>query len=160
MRNLLFVLCMLLSVSAFAQQRVLTGRVTDKQGEPIPGVSIIIKGTSTGTATDFEGNFSLNVENGNVLEFSFVGYKPQAVTITDQKTLHVVMQEDVEQLDEVVVIGYGTQNKREVTGSVSKIGGDEVLKIPTSSFDATLQGRASGVQVVQTSGMAGAGEKA
>ncbi|CCZ10402.1 TonB-dependent receptor [uncultured Culturomica sp.] len=155
--KLLFVLCMLLSVSAFAQQRVLTGKVTDTKGETLPGVSILIKGTSTGTATDFEGNFSLNVENGNVLEFSFVGYKSQAVTITDQKTLHVVMQEDVEQLDEVVVIGYGTQNKREVTGSVSKIGGDEVLKIPTSSFDATLQGRASGVQVVQTSGMAGAG---
>ncbi len=157
MRNLLFVLCMLLSVSAFAQQRVLTGRVTDKQGEPIPGVSIIIKGTSTGTATDFEGNYNLKVQTGNILEFSFIGYKTQTITIAGQTTLNIVLQEDVEQLDEVVVIGYGTVKKNDATGSVVAIKADELNRAAVTSPQQMLQGKVTGVQIIPGDGGPGSG---
>lgn len=157
MRKLLFVLCMLLSIGAFAQQRVLTGKVTDNKGEALPGVSIIIKGTSTGTATDFDGNFTLNVSPGNVLEFSFIGYKPQTITVADQKVLNVVMEEDMEQLDEVVVIGYGTVKKNDATGSVVAIKADELNRAAVTSPQQMLQGKVTGVQIIPGDGGPGSG---
>ena len=99
----LFILCMLLSTLTFAQQRELTGTVKDNKGEPLPGVSILIKSNGTGTATDMDGKYALNVSTGDVLVFSFIGYKPQTIAIANQNVLNVVLEDDVEQLQEVVV---------------------------------------------------------
>lgn len=157
MRKVLFALCMLLSVSAFAQQRVLTGKVTDNKGETLPGVNIMIKGTPNGTATDFDGSYTLKVTSGNVLEFSFMGYKPQTITITDQTVLNVVMEEDMEQLEEVVVIGYGSVRKNDATGSVTAIRPDDISKGFTTSAQDMLAGKVAGVSVISNDGAPGAG---
>ena len=122
----LFILCMLLSTLTFAQQRELTGTVKDNKGEPLPGVSILVKSTNTGTATDMDGKYSLSVSGGDVLVFSFIGYKAQTISIADQKVLDVVLEDDVEQLQEVVVIGYGSVKKNDATGSVTAMKPDEL----------------------------------
>ena len=154
-------LCMILiftSVTAFAQINV-TGMATDATTkEPLPFITIQIKGTTQGTTTDIDGRYILSVPNRNaVLIFSYIGYKTVEVAVGNQTQINVALQEDAELLDEVVVVGYGVQNKRDVTGSIAKVDGEDLMSNPTSSFDAALQGRAAGVQVTQTSGMAGAG---
>lgn len=146
------------TLSAFAQQTALRGHVKDVQGEPIIGANILAKGTTNGTITDADGNFNLLLADGqNVIVVSFIGYVPQEKNVKGLSEVTVTLQEESEQLDEVVVVGYGVQNKREVTGSIAKVAGKDLMGAPNSSFDATLQGRAAGVQVTQTSGMAGAG---
>jgi len=147
---------MFLSLGAYAQQVTVKGHVKDTTGEPVIGANVLVKGTTVGTITDVNGNFTINTNRGETLLISFVGYKEQAHTVQNP-VINVTLVEDSEMLDDVVVVGYGVQNKREVTGSIAKVGGDDLLKIPTTSFDVALQGRASGVQVIQTSGMAGAG---
>ncbi|WP_185154167.1 TonB-dependent receptor [Fulvivirga sp. M361] len=153
----LWVLGFLFPCSIFAQTTV-RGTVTDaSDGAPLPGVNILVKGTSTGTVTDFSGNFSLTVNESDVLVFSFVGYKPQELTVGTQSNLTISMDLDIAQLTEVVVVGYGVQTKREVTGSISKVDGQELMSTSVPSFEAALQGKAAGVQVIQGSGTAGAG---
>ena len=146
------------TLGAFAQQTALRGHVKDVQGEPVIGANILAKGTTNGTITDADGNFNLLLADGqNVIVVSFIGYVPQEKNVKGLSEVTVTLQEESEQLDEVVVVGYGVQNKREVTGSIAKVAGKDLMGAPNSSFDATLQGRAAGVQVTQTSGMAGAG---
>jgi TonB-linked SusC/RagA family outer membrane protein len=147
-----------ISAAAFAQINV-TGIATDAATrEPLPFITIQVKGASQGTTTDMDGKYTLSVPNRNaVLIFSYIGYKTVEVTVGNQTQINVALQEDMELLDEVVVVGYGVQNKRDVTGSIAKVDGGDLVSNPTSSFDAALQGRAAGVQVTQTSGMAGAG---
>ncbi len=153
----LFILCMLLSTLTFAQQRELTGTVKDNKGEPLPGVSILVKSTNTGTATDMDGKYTLKVSTGDVLVFSFIGYKPQTIAIADQKVLDVTMQDDVEQLQEVVVIGYGAVKKNDATGSVTAIKPDELSKGITTSAQDMLMGKVAGVSVISNDGTPGAG---
>lgn len=149
---------MFLSVGAYAQQTTLRGHVRDASGEAVIGANVLERGTSNGTITDVDGNFSLNLQSGgNVIVVSFIGYITQEVNVTGLTQVTVTMQDETEILDEVVVVGYGVQNRREVTGSIARVGGEELLRSPATSFDVALQGRASGVQVTQTSGMAGAG---
>lgn len=155
---ILGMLMICVSVAAFAQTNI-TGIATDAATrEPLPFITIQMKGTAQGTTTDKDGRYTLSVPNRNtVLIFSYIGYKTVEVTVGNQTRINVVLQEDTELLDEVVVVGYGVQNKRDVTGSIAKVDGGDLMSNPTSSFDAALQGRAAGVQVTQTSGMAGAG---
>jgi len=153
----LFILCMLLSTLAFAQQRELTGTVKDNKGEPLPGVSILVKSTNTGTATDMDGKYSLKVSSGDVLVFSFIGYKAQTFTITDQATLDVVLEDDVEQLQEVVVIGYGVAKKNDLTGSVTAIKPDEKNRGLVTNPQDMIQGKIAGVNIINSGGAPGAG---
>ncbi|MCF2487536.1 TonB-dependent receptor [Dyadobacter sp. CY347] len=143
--------------NAAAQQQV-TGTVTDSRGEPLPGVNIIVKSTSTGTVTNVDGTYSLNVsgENG-VLLFSFIGYAPSEVPVNGRTRIDLAMKEDLQNLDELVVVGYGTVKKSDLTGSVASISSAELKAVPVATFDQALQGRAAGVQVVQSNGVPGGG---
>ncbi len=139
-----------------AQQQV-TGKVRDAAtGESLPGVNILVKGAAgVGTTTDLEGNYRIAVGPEATLVFSFVGYLSSEELVGNKTTLDVALTPDLEQLDEVVVIGYGTVKKSDLTGSVSSIKADELKAVPVTSFDQALQGRAAGVQVVQTTGAPG-----
>ena len=145
------------AASAFAQGRVVTGKVTSgEDGLPIPGASVIVKGTTIGTATDLDGNFSLNVpQDNNLLVISFVGSVTQEVNVGNRSQVNVVLQPDTRSLEEVIVTGYGTQPKREVTGAVSSVKGEAIKNLPMQSFDRALQGRAAGVQVRSANGLPG-----
>jgi TonB-linked SusC/RagA family outer membrane protein len=149
---------LLISMGTFAQIRI-TGVATDAgTGETLPFITIQVKGTTQGTTTDSDGKYTIVVPGQDaVLVYSYIGYQTIEVTVGIQTTINVALQEDIEVLDEVVVVGYGVQNRRDVTGSIAKVEGSDLMSIPTSSFDAAMQGRAAGVQVTQTSGMAGAG---
>ena len=156
--NICILLIILSVATAFGQIRV-TGTVTDNStGEGLQHIEIQVKGTTIRTATDIGGAYSIDVPDRNaVLVFSSVGYTTEEVTLADQTRLDISLFEDAELLDEVVVVGYGVQNKRDVTGSIAKIDGDALMVNPATSFDVAMQGRAAGVQVTQTSGVAGAG---
>ncbi|WP_291778936.1 TonB-dependent receptor [Cecembia sp.] len=145
------------TVSAFAQDRVVTGTVTSgEDGLPIPGASVIVKGTTLGTATDLDGRFSLNVpQENNTLVFSFVGTVTQEINIGNRSQLNVTLEPDTRSLEEVIVTGYGTQPKREVTGAVSSVKGELIENLPLQTFDRALQGRAAGVQVRSNNGLPG-----
>ena len=129
---------------------VITGRVTDAQGVPIPGVNILVKGMTSGTTTDADGSFSLDVSDTNVtLVFSFIGYATQELPLNGQTTLSVTLIEDIQSLAEVVVVGYGTQEKREVTSAIAQVSGKEILKSPAISVSNALAGRVPGLIVSQ-----------
>jgi TonB-linked SusC/RagA family outer membrane protein len=135
-----------------------TGTITDEKGEPLPGVSIVVAGTSNGTSSDSNGKFSLRVSDKNAkIIFSYVGYISRELTVGNQTNLSVTMQVDSKALDEVVVVGYGTVMKSDLTGSVSKISADKVNERSISSVEQMLQGQVSGVQITQNTGAPGAG---
>lgn len=135
----------------------ITGKVIDdEKGEPMPGVSIIAKGTTIGTTTDIKGEYNLTVpDEVKSLVFSYVGYQSQDVNIGNRNSINITLKIDPRSLDEVVVVGYGTQYKREITGSVASVSGRDVRAIPVVGVDQALQGRVAGVQVTQTSGQPG-----
>ncbi|WP_435132312.1 SusC/RagA family TonB-linked outer membrane protein [Formosa sp. A9] len=145
-----------MSFGLFAQTKEVSGTVSDATGL-MPGVTVLIKGTDKGTVTDFDGNFSLPYDADNaVLSFSYVGYAAQEIPINGRAEINVILEQSTEALDEVVVIGYGTQTKESVTGSVVSIGGDDLVEIPTANFQQALQGRAAGVNISTTSTRPGA----
>ena len=138
------------------QQRTVSGTVTDRLGEPLPGVTILVSGTTTGTVTNTNGNFSLTIPaDADSLQFSFVGMRSQSVAIDGRTTFTVVMEEETIGLEEVVAIGYGVQRREAVTGSVASIAGDAMREIPSSNFTQALQGRIPGVEFAQTSSRPG-----
>jgi TonB-dependent starch-binding outer membrane protein SusC len=158
MKKLLLGGCLLLfAFAALAQERTVTGVVTSKEDRsPLPGVSVLLKGTTTGTATDADGRFSITVpQSGGTLVFSFIGLETQSVEIGDRSIIDVPMASDVTQLNEVVVIGYSSVQKKELTGAVSSVRGDVIQNLPMQSFDRALQGRAAGVQVLSSNGAPG-----
>ena len=137
--------------TAFGQDDSVSGVVTDIDGLPLPGVSIIVKGTSTGAASDFDGNYNVKASLSDVLIFSYLGYSKQEITV-NSKIINVVLQEDVSTLDEVVVVGYGTQKKVNLTGAVSMISSDELEGRPVQNASQMLQGLAPGLNITQNSG--------
>ena len=153
-----FALVFALLQQAVAQSRTVTGAVTDQAtGHGLPGVAVLVKGTSTGTATGADGSFSINVpENGSTLVFRFLGYKTVERAIGTSNSVSVALELDQRQLDEVVVVGYGTQQKKDVTSSIASVKGESIANLATPSFDQQLAGRASGVVVQQPSGILGA----
>ena len=139
------------------QQTAVTGKVVDKKGNPIPGVTVLIKGTSIGVASDFDGNYSLDVEDSNsILVFSYLGFLSQEVTVNDQNVINITLIESDYELDEVVVIGYGTIKKVNLTGSVATIKGSDVVENRTASVSSALSGLLPGVTIIQSSGEPGA----
>jgi len=153
----LFLALISLAYTVKAQEQIVTGKVTGADdGSPIPGVNISEKGTSKGTVTDFEGNYRLAVPNGATLVFSFVGYASQEIAVGTQSTINVVLQTDVLALQEIVVVGYGQQEKKDVTGSVVSIGPKEFNKGVLTAPQDLLTGRVAGVSVVSNSGAPGA----
>lgn len=134
-----------------------TGKVTDENGAALPGVSILVKGTQRGTTSDVDGLYSVTVpDNGAILVFSYVGYLSQEVTVGNQTQLNISLKIDTKALSEVIVVGYGSVKRKDITGSVSSINEQTIKQTPLLSVDQALQGRAAGVQVVQTSGEPGA----
>lgn len=150
--TLLLVLAVQIS---FAQTKTVTGTVTGEDGLPIPGVNVIEKETSNGTQTDFDGNYSIDVETGKVLVFSYLGMKTQELEVGNQSTIQVTLQEDAAELAEVVVTGYSTSSKESFTGSASKVSADELNKKSVSNVSQALAGEAAGVRVINTSGQPG-----
>ncbi|MBE9467901.1 MAG: TonB-dependent receptor [Bacteroidetes bacterium] len=137
------------------QGKKITGQVKDSQGIGIPGVNIIIKGTTIGTASDVDGNFFIEVEENSVLVFSSIGYLTEEIVILKQQQLNVVLIEDIENLSEVVIVGYGVQKKSDLTGAVSSVKAEDISKIAVSTPAEALQGRISGVTVSAKSGAPG-----
>jgi TonB-linked SusC/RagA family outer membrane protein len=149
------VLTFLVSVGAFAQDVALKGKVNDEQGQGLPGVSVVVKGTTVGTVTDLEGNYTVNVPGSATLVFSFIGYITQEIPLGNRASLDVKMLADTKALDEVVVVGYGTAKKATLTGSVTAVKGAELQKAPAANLSNTLGGRLPGVSTVQASGEPG-----
>lgn len=141
------------------QEIRLNGRVTDENGDPVIGANISIPGTAIGTITDVDGNFSLSVPRGATLRVSYIGYLEQQFTITNQTMLDVQLQEDAEQLDELVVIGYGVQRKSVVTAAISRVTAEELNTNRPSRVEDALKGKVSGVQITQSSGQPGSDSK-
>lgn len=148
LRMMVCLIGMLLPMCMFAQQITVQGVVKDQTGETVIGASVMEKGTTNGTITGIDGDFSLNMSPNGTLVVSFVGYKTQEVQVKGQKQLQVVLSEDAEMLDEVVVIGYGTMKKSDLTGAVSSIGNKDIKDSPVSNLGQAFQGKISGVQIV------------
>ncbi len=153
-----FLLVVLTVNFSFAQEMTITGKVTDKStGEVLPGVSVVVKGTTNGTATNLDGEYTFqSVPLDADLVFSFIGYKTFEVTASTA-LINVQLEEDIESLEEVVVVGYGIQKKREITGSIAKVENSKITDKIVPSFESALQGQAAGVSVTTGSGMAGSG---
>lgn len=152
---LLIVLFCLVTVTVNAQEIRVSGKVSEDGGEGLPGVNVLIKGTSQGTVTDIEGNYTIGVDAGAILIFSFVGYITEEVSVGSRSNINLSMMPDIQQLSEVIVVGYGTQRKVDVTGSIASLGAKDLESKPLPSFEAALAGKAAGVQVIQGSGIAG-----
>ena len=150
----LFFLCV--SNFMLAQGIKVKGVVTDTTNEPLIGAAVTVKGTSTGTITDFDGNFIIDVSsNDDVLVISYIGFTPKEVKVAGKTVINVVLGEDVKALDEVVVVGYGVQKKSHLTGSVTKVETDGLSDLPASRIDQVLQGKIAGVQITNTTSEAG-----
>lgn len=156
LKKLVLPVFLLLGSIIYAQQ--VSGIVSDKSG-PVPGVNVLVKGTTTGTVTDFDGKFEISASNGNILVFSFVGYLTQEVRYSGQSSINVLLEEDAALLDEVVVVGYGTKKKSLVTGAISSISSKDIQNTSAPRVEQVLQGRTSGVSVVSSSGAPGSGAK-
>ncbi|ALJ00086.1 SusC/RagA family TonB-linked outer membrane protein [Rufibacter tibetensis] len=144
-------------VGAFAQTVTITGKVTDDKKEGLPGVTVLLKGTTTANATDVEGNYSLAVPNGTgTLVFSYIGFVSQEVPINGRTNINLAMVSDSKAIDEVVVVGYGTVTRKELTGSVASVTAKDIQDIPVSTAAEALAGRLAGVQVTSTEGRPGA----
>lgn len=149
---------MLIGFAAMAQEIAITGTVTDgKDGSPMIGVTVLIKGTTTGTTTDFDGKYSIRADRNAFLVFSFIGYETQEVAVGGRNVINITLQDQSLSLEEIVVVGYGTQRKRDVTGAIAKVENKDLVSLPTPSFELGLQGKALGVQVITGSGLAGSG---
>lgn len=142
---------------AFAQTSTITGLVKSEGDlESIPGASVLVKGTTRGTTTNLDGEFSIQASPGDVLQISFIGYTTQEIPVTTQTAnIEVVLQSSTSDLEEVVVVGYGSQLKKEITGSVQTVTGSDLVDMPVSQVTQKLQGRLAGVQINQTTGKPG-----
>jgi TonB-dependent starch-binding outer membrane protein SusC len=152
------VLLLLLAVlTAVGQERNVSGRVTDAQNNPMPGVNVVKKGTTAGTATDADGRFTISALDTDVLVFSFIGYSSREMAVGTQTSINVQLEEDVQSLQEVVVVGYGEMRKGDVTGSQTSISAKEISRTVNTTIEQAIQGRAAGVYVTQNTGAPGGG---
>lgn len=159
MRKFLFLMAFLLGISnAFAQKITVSGTVTDESNNPLLGASITVKGTSRGVSSDFDGNYKIEVEQGDVLEFSFIGFLSQTKSVVGGRAaqvINVILQEDAQQLDDVVVVGYGTQRKESLTGALQTIKNEKLKDVTSPTVANMLNGKVSGVFVAPGSGQPG-----
>ncbi|WP_038532124.1 SusC/RagA family TonB-linked outer membrane protein [Formosa agariphila] len=162
-KNLRFILLFLFLVSnwiGYSQTNTVKGTITDESGMPLPGVTILVKGTANGTITDFDGNYTLEYTSpDDVFSFSYVGFKTEEVIIGTKTSLDLTMESDIVGLNEVVIVGYGAMKKSDLTGAVSSVTGDDLLKVASSRPVEALQGRVAGMNISKSSGRPGAGVK-
>ncbi|MCC5937088.1 MAG: TonB-dependent receptor [Lunatimonas sp.] len=144
-----------MAFSEMADFARITGTVKDSNGEPIPGATVVVEGTGAGTATDIDGKFTLDVPEGSTIVISFIGYKPTRMTIGNQTTVNIVLEEDMSSLQEVIVVGYGTQEKRNITGAIASLDERSIREIPVASAVEAIQGQVAGVDVVSGGGRPG-----
>ena len=157
-RIYLLSLMVMMTLGVWAQSMTVTGVVmAQDEPDPVIGANVMVKGSTTGTITDFDGNFSLQAKAGDVLQVSFMGYKTQDVKVSGSGPIRVTLVPDNVQLQEVVAIGYGTMKKSDLTGAVTSVSADQLLKAPVAGLDQALQGRAAGVTVTSNSGQPGEG---
>ncbi len=135
----------------------ITGTVIDERGEAVIGANVVEKGTTNGVITDIDGKFNLSVKENATLDITYIGYVAQSIPILNQTNFSIILREDTQSLDEIVVIGYGVVKKSDLTGSVTRVGTEELARLPVSSIDKALQGRAAGVQISSVGGAPGAG---
>lgn len=158
MRKILLILISALVTCslAFGQSKTITGTITSSEDNlSVPGVSILIKGTTTGTVTDFDGNYSIEAKKGDVLMFSFIGMATQEITVDNRTVINVLLEPESMGLEEVVVIGYGTMKKSDLTGAIASVKAEDLQKTPASGIDQALQGKVAGVTVNSNSGQPG-----
>ena len=148
---------LILTISLYAQNATLKGVIVDETDTPLIGATVQVKGTSTGSITDFDGNYTIKANKGAVITFSYIGYKTQEIKFTGQPTVNIKMVPDNQTLDEVVVVGYGTMKRSDLTGSVASIAAKDVEGFKTSSVAGALGGQIAGVQITSTDGTPGAG---
>ena len=148
---------MLVNVCFYAQGNYTINGIVNAEADkaPLPGVSIVVVKTNKGTETDFDGNFSIEVAEGDVLQFSYLGYTSETVIISNQKSLSINLSEAADSLDEVVVVGYGTQKKSHLTGAISKVKNESLDQIAVARVDDALIGQISGVNIQATNAEAG-----
>ncbi|MCQ2215076.1 MAG: TonB-dependent receptor [Bacteroidales bacterium] len=151
----MLVLMVCVSTLSWAQSQI-SGVVKDAAtDDPIPGVNVVVKGTTTGTITDFDGKYSISAPSDAVLTFSFIGYQTAEESVSSRTVVNVALKSDYELIDEVVAIGYGVQRKSDLTGSVAKVSGEDIQGLSTTDAAAALQGKAAGVQIINSSGKPG-----
>jgi TonB-linked SusC/RagA family outer membrane protein len=154
-----FILSILISfvgIVSYSQTYEIKGTVSDSGGNPLPGVSIVVKNTTRGVSSDFDGNFVIsNIANGETLVFTYVGFTTKEIVITNMDILNVILSEDTQSLDEVVVVGYGTQKKSVVTGAISSVKAEDLEGLPVERVEQALQGRVSGVVIAADAGQPG-----
>lgn len=154
-KNLQFLIVLIFSFAAqagFAQNKAVTGTVNDSDGLPMPGVNVIVQNTNRGTLTDFDGNYNIEVSEGEILTFSFIGFTTKTLTIGEANVYDVILEQDASKLDEVIVVGYGTTSKRNLTDNVAKLTSEDIAEVPVANFQSTLAGKAAGVQISPTNG--------
>lgn len=139
------------------QSRKVNGTVKDQNGEPVIGANVSVKGTTVGTITDVDGNFTLDVPDNAVILVSYIGYVPQEVKSGNKNLFNIILREDSQSLDEIVIVGYGTQKKVNLTGAVATVKGEDITKRPVINATNMLQGLMPGVQVTQSTGQPGSG---
>ncbi|MEL7586149.1 MAG: TonB-dependent receptor [Prolixibacteraceae bacterium] len=149
-------MCFVFQSRAQENSLLISGTVTDQQNQPLPGVTVVLKNTTTGTVTDIDGKFSLRAATGAVIAFSFIGYEPREVAVNDQNTLNVVLSTTTQGLDEVVVVGYGTQSRRTVTSAITKVDGEVLKNIPISTVGEGLKGKIAGARLYTANNTPGA----
>ena len=157
-KKLLLLICVFSAHTLYAQTTTISGTVTDSSdGMSLPGVNVLEKGTMNGAVTDFDGNYAINASQGDVLVFSYLGYKTEVRTVGSETVINVTMTEDSTQLEEIVVIGYGTTTVKDATGSVASVRAEDFNKGVIASPEQLIQGKTAGVQISSTSGAPGAG---
>ena len=147
------------TIEAVQQMKKITGTVTDAYGEPIIGANVVEKGTTNGAITDLDGKFTINAQPGSTIVVTYIGYTPQEVTIGNQSNVNIVLQEDARSLEEVVVVGYGVQKKKLLTGATVQVKGDDIAKLNTTNVLTAMQSQSPGVQIVQSTGQPGGSYK-
>ena len=150
--TLLLLCCGFMSLQA---QITVTGTISDESSQPLPGVNIMVKGVNRGVSSDFDGKYAIEVSKGETLQFSYMGFLTQEILIANQSLLNVTLKGDSQQLDEIVVIGYGTVSKKDLVSSVSSVKSEALENQPVARLDQALQGRATGVAVTSNSGVPG-----
>lgn len=153
---MVFLFCLFgINTVMYGQEGPITGKVTDGEGFPLPGVSVVIKGSSFGTITDVEGRYSVSANKGDQLVFSFIGMKPSEAKVGDQRVINVVLESTIQDLEEVTVIAYGQQKKVSITGAITSVQSNELMKSPSASVANSLAGKVTGLSTVQFSGQPG-----
>lgn len=156
LRRMIVAMLLMVAIPAIGfAQKAISGTVTDELGEPLIGVSVTVKGTAVGVSTNIDGQYTIQAREGQTINFSYVGMDPVAVKVGNQSVINVTMQQNAENLEEVIVVGYGKQKKSSITGAVSAIKGDELLAAPSTQLTQMLGGKVPGISSIQTSGEPG-----